>query len=62
MRHRPQNLGDVRNRASRLLHRIPDVTRRVHSGDLEAVRVGRSFRIPERALAMYMDETRVDVS
>ena len=30
------------------------VYRLVHSGELEAVRVGRSFRIPEQAVASYL--------
>jgi excisionase family DNA binding protein len=30
------------------------VYRLVHSGDLEAVRVGRSFRVPENAVNEYL--------
>lgn len=30
------------------------VYRLVHSGDLPAVRVGRSFRVPERAVHEYL--------
>jgi excisionase family DNA binding protein len=30
------------------------VYRMVHSGDLPAVRVGRSFRVPERAVHDYL--------
>jgi excisionase family DNA binding protein len=30
------------------------VYRLVHSGELEAVRVGRSFRVPEQAVARYL--------
>jgi excisionase family DNA binding protein len=30
------------------------VYRLVHSGDLTAVRVGRSFRVPERAVHAYL--------
>jgi excisionase family DNA binding protein len=30
------------------------VYRLVHSGEMEAVRVGRSFRIPEHALHVYL--------
>jgi excisionase family DNA binding protein len=30
------------------------VYRLVHSGELEAVRVGRSFRIPEQAVVSYL--------
>jgi excisionase family DNA binding protein len=32
------------------------VYRLVHSGDLTAVRVGRSFRVPERAVHAYLRE------
>jgi excisionase family DNA binding protein len=30
------------------------VYRLVHSGELEAIRVGRSFRIPEQAVVSYL--------
>ena len=30
------------------------VYRLVHSGELEAIRVGRSYRIPEQAVISYM--------
>jgi excisionase family DNA binding protein len=44
--------------AAEILHVTPmTVYRLVHYGELEAVRVGRSFRIPEEALRRYMDET-----
>ena len=32
------------------------VYRLVHSGDLTAVRVGRSFRVPEKAVHEYLRE------
>jgi excisionase family DNA binding protein len=32
------------------------VYRLVHSGDLHAVRVGRSFRVPEQAVHEYLRE------
>jgi excisionase family DNA binding protein len=32
------------------------VYRLVHSGELEAVRVGRSFRIPEQAVVSYLHD------
>jgi excisionase family DNA binding protein len=32
------------------------VYRLVHSGELTAVRVGRSFRVPERAVQTYLRE------
>jgi len=32
------------------------VYRLVHSGELEAVRVGRSFRFPERAVVSYLHD------
>jgi excisionase family DNA binding protein len=31
------------------------VYRLVHSGELEAIRIGRSFRIPEAAVTAYLD-------
>jgi excisionase family DNA binding protein len=31
------------------------VYRLVHNGDLEAVRVGRSFRVPEKAVTDYLE-------
>ncbi|MGZ5368671.1 MAG: helix-turn-helix domain-containing protein [Aeromicrobium sp.] len=33
------------------------VYRLVHSGELEAVRVGRSFRVPERAVEAYLNKS-----
>jgi len=33
------------------------VYRLVHAGDLEAVRVGRSFRVPESAVADYLSKS-----
>ena len=33
------------------------VYRLVHSGELEAIRVGRSFRVPEAALNQYLTDT-----
>ena len=33
------------------------VYRLVHSGELPAVRVGRSFRVPEKAVHDYLDES-----
>jgi excisionase family DNA binding protein len=35
------------------------VYRLVHSGELEAIRVGRSFRVPERAVSDYLREAFV---
>ena len=37
------------------------VYRLVHSGDLEAVRVGRSFRVPENAMEDLLDKSYFDV-
>lgn len=39
-----------------LLMRISKMSayRLVHSGDLEAIRVGRSYRIPEQAVISYV--------
>lgn len=33
------------------------VYRLVHAGDLEAVRVGRSFRVPEKAVEEYLSKS-----
>ncbi|HEY1822019.1 MAG TPA: helix-turn-helix domain-containing protein [Trebonia sp.] len=38
------------------------VYRLVHSGDLEAVRVGRSFRVPEQAVVSYLNGATVTPS
>jgi excisionase family DNA binding protein len=35
------------------------VYRLVHSGELEAIRVGRSFRVPEQAVNTYLREAFV---
>ena len=35
------------------------VYRLVHSGELEAIRVGRSFRVPERAVNQYLRDAFV---
>ena len=36
------------------------VYRMVHSGDLAAVRVGRSFRVPERAVDEYLSNAYIE--
>ena len=38
------------------------VYRLVHSGELPAVRVGRSFRVNEKAVTEYLDSSVYDVS
>jgi excisionase family DNA binding protein len=38
------------------------VYRLVHAGDLAAVRVGRSFRVPEPAVRDYLSGARTDVA
>jgi excisionase family DNA binding protein len=38
------------------------VYRLVHGGDLTAVRVGRSFRVPEPAVRDYLANARTDVA
>ena len=38
------------------------VYRLVHSGELEAIRVGRSFRVPEQAVNQYLRESVVAAS
>ncbi|CAL9523238.1 excisionase family DNA binding domain-containing protein [Streptomyces sp. HPH0547] len=37
------------------------VYRLVHSGHLPAIRVGRSFRVPEKAVHEYLEESYVGV-
>ena len=36
------------------------VYRMVHSGDLPAVRVGRSFRVPEKAVHDYLRDAYIE--
>ncbi len=38
------------------------VYRLVHSGELEALRVGRSFRVPEQAVNQYLRDAFVAAS
>ena len=38
------------------------VYRMVHNGDLPAVRVGRSFRVPERAVQDYLRDAYTDIA
>jgi len=38
------------------------VYRLVHSGDLPAVRVGRSFRVPEQAVHDYLRDSFVETA
>jgi excisionase family DNA binding protein len=38
------------------------VYRMVHNGDLPAVRVGRSFRVPEDAVHNYLDASFVETA
>lgn len=38
------------------------VYRMVHNGDLPAVRVGRSFRVPEDAVHKYLETSFVDTA
>lgn len=38
------------------------VYRLVHNGDLPAVRVGKSFRVPEHAVAAYLRSCEVDTT
>jgi excisionase family DNA binding protein len=38
------------------------VYRLVHSGELEAIRVGRSFRVPEEAVNQYLRDSFVAAS
>ncbi|MCW2525665.1 MAG: binding domain protein excisionase family [Pseudonocardiales bacterium] len=38
------------------------VYRMVHSGELAAVRVGRSFRVPEKAVHDYLDNAFIETA
>ena len=38
------------------------VYRMVHSGDLPAIRVGRSFRVPEQAVHDYLRDSFVETA
>ena len=38
------------------------VYRLVHAGELPAVRVGRSYRVPERAIHDYLRQSYVDTA
>jgi excisionase family DNA binding protein len=38
------------------------VYRLVHSGELPALRVGRSFRVPEQAVQTYLRESYVETA
>jgi len=38
------------------------VYRLVHSGELAAVRVGRSFRVPEKAVHNYLHDAYTDTA
>ncbi len=38
-----------------------DVSGTVHSGELPAARVGKSFRVPEKAVHEYLDNAYFDV-
>lgn len=37
------------------------VYRLIHAGDLASVRVGRSFRVPEKAVKDYLDSSYYEV-
>ncbi|MCZ2850256.1 helix-turn-helix domain-containing protein [Modestobacter sp. VKM Ac-2978] len=38
------------------------VYRLVHGGEMAAVRVGRSFRVPATAVRTYLDDARTDAA
>lgn len=38
------------------------VYRLIHAGELASVRVGRSFRVPEKAVKDYLDSSYYEVS
>ena len=38
------------------------VYRLVHSGELPAVQIGRSFRVPEKAVSEYLSQSVVDTA
>jgi excisionase family DNA binding protein len=67
----PPNKDDLPGRQIRFLTvaevaalmRVSKMTvyRLVHSGELPAVRVGKSFRVPEKAVHEYLDSAYFDV-
>ena len=64
-RHGDERLGDVRfltvaEVASLMRVSKMTVYRLVHSGELTAVRVGRSFRVPEKAVHDYLRDAFVE--
>ena len=47
-----------------LIMRVSKMTvyRLVHSGELEAIRVGRSFRVPEKAVHDYLQAAFIETA
>jgi excisionase family DNA binding protein len=61
------SLGDVRfltvaEVASLMRVSKMTVYRLVHGGELPAVRVGRSFRVPEKAVSEYLSAAVIDTA
>ena len=57
--HQPGDISDVKfltvaEVATMMRVSKMTVYRLVHSGELEAIRVGRSFRVPEQAVNQYL--------
>ncbi len=51
------NLRTVAEVAEQLRVSKMSVYRLIHTGDLEAVRFGRSFRVPQSAVDRYLDKS-----
>jgi excisionase family DNA binding protein len=51
------NLRTVAEVATQLRVSKMSVYRLIHTGDLEAVRFGRSFRVPQGAVDRYLDKS-----
>jgi excisionase family DNA binding protein len=51
------NLRTVAEVATQLRVSKMSVYRLIHAGDLEAVRFGRSFRVPQSAVDRYLDRS-----
>ena len=65
--HQPGDISDVKfltvaEVAAAMRVSKMTVYRLVHSGELPAVRVGRSFRVPEQAVHDYLKTSYVDTA
>ncbi|MBW3084789.1 putative DNA-binding proteinA [Austwickia sp. TVS 96-490-7B] len=56
------NLLTVAEVASKMRVSKMTVYRLIHSGDIPALRVGRSFRVPHQAVADYLEAAYVETA